>query len=102
MTAPGNYHLLLALALGILISSGYAVGRIHQWHKDGQERDDAYRRGYEAASVSIFSTMSSENPGTQSSLRHRSRPVRGTVTMATSADRPMVYPRRAERVRAGI
>jgi len=58
MTAPGNYLLLLVLTLSILLSSAYAVGRIHQWNKHGLERDEAYRLGYEKASLSIITMMS--------------------------------------------
>jgi hypothetical protein len=103
MIAPGNYHLYLALTLGILISSGYAVGRIHQWHKDGRERDEAYRRGYETASLSVLSTMVRENPAgspptAHTVPRHHGRHVRSS---AASADRPKAYPRRTERLRTG-
>jgi hypothetical protein len=100
MIAPGNYHLFLALTLGILISSGYAVGRIHQWHKDGRERDEAYRRGYETASLSVLSTMVREGPAdgpdapaAHSGSAHHGRHVRSGA--------PRSYPRRSERLRTG-
>lgn len=57
MTAPGNNLLLLVLTLSVLVSSAYAVGRIHQWHKYGLERDEAYRLGYDKASLSIIELM---------------------------------------------
>jgi hypothetical protein len=62
MTAPGNDLLYLVLVLGIVISSAYAVGRIHQWHRHGLERDEAYRSGYEKASQAIIGMMNSR-PG---------------------------------------
>ncbi|MEV4277032.1 hypothetical protein [Actinoplanes xinjiangensis] len=57
MTAPGNYLLYLLLTLAIVMSTGYAVGRIHQWHRHGVERDRAYRTGYDEASRSIMRLM---------------------------------------------
>jgi hypothetical protein len=57
MTAPGNGPLFLALTLSILMSSAYAIGRIHQWHRHGLARDEAYRRGYDRASMSILTMM---------------------------------------------
>lgn len=54
MTAPGNDALLIILALAFVIASGYASGRIHQWYRHGQERDRAYREGYDHASHSLF------------------------------------------------
>ena len=57
MIAPGNEMVILTLALAFLLSSAYAFGRIHQWHKRGLERDEAYRTGYDNASRSIISMM---------------------------------------------
>jgi hypothetical protein len=57
MTAPGNYLLYFLLTLAIVMSTGYAVGRIHQWHRHGMERDEAYRTGYDEASRSIMRLM---------------------------------------------
>ena len=57
MTAPGNGILYFLLTLGIVVSSGYSVGRIHQWHRHGLERDAAYRTGYDQASRSIIDMM---------------------------------------------
>jgi hypothetical protein len=63
MTAPGNSPLFIALTLSILMSGAYALGRIHQWRKHGLERDEAYRRGYDRASLSILSTMTTRPGG---------------------------------------
>jgi hypothetical protein len=65
MTAPGNDPLFFALALSLFMSSAYALGRIHQWHKHGLERDDAYRRGYDLASLSILTTLTRQRPQLQ-------------------------------------
>jgi hypothetical protein len=63
MTAPGNNPLFLALTLSFLMSGAYALGRIHQWRKHGLERDEAYRRGYDRASLSILSIMTRRGAG---------------------------------------
>lgn len=81
MTAPGNDPLFLALTLSLLMSSAYALGRIHQWHKHGLERDEAYRRGYDKASMSILSMMTRRAPA-------------GAAALA--AERPQFYPSRIE------
>ncbi|MEU4239177.1 hypothetical protein [Actinoplanes sp. NPDC026619] len=107
MTAPGNYLLYITLTLGILVSSGYALGRIHQWHKDGLERDEAYRRGYDKASSSILSMIMKEGAADAeqsatgiSSVAHTRARFRGRHAQgqAASSDRSVLYPRREERV----
>ncbi|MDY7088756.1 MAG: hypothetical protein SYR96_27080 [Actinomycetota bacterium] len=65
MIAPGNESVVLTLALGFLLSSAYAFGRIHQWHKRGLERDQAYRTGYDSASQSIITMMTRRHAGTR-------------------------------------
>jgi hypothetical protein len=62
MTAPGNDILFLVLTLSVLLSSAYAVGRIHQWHKYGLQRDEAYRIGYDKASRTIIGMMIDRHP----------------------------------------
>jgi hypothetical protein len=54
MIAPGNGLIQIFFAVAFVIASGYALGRIHQWYRDGPERDDAYRTGYDCASVRMF------------------------------------------------
>jgi hypothetical protein len=54
MIAPGNGLIQIFFAVAFVIASGYALGRIHQWYRDGPERDDAYRSGYDCASVRMF------------------------------------------------
>jgi hypothetical protein len=79
MTAPGNDPLFLALTLMLLMSSAYALGRIHQWHKHGLERDEAYRRGYDKASLSILTMMNRQSPagaGRYSADRMQRSPLR--------------------------
>lgn len=55
MTAPGNSTLLLTLLAAFLACTGYAGGRLHQWYRMGQDRDEAYRDGYDTATRSVFS-----------------------------------------------
>ncbi|MFI5932961.1 hypothetical protein [Actinoplanes sp. NPDC051494] len=54
MTVPGNSIIQAVFALAFVIASGYAAGRIHQWYKQGLDRDEAYRTGYDRASHSMF------------------------------------------------
>jgi hypothetical protein len=55
MTAPGNSAVLFVLLAAFLTCTGYAAGRLHQWYRIGQERDEAYRDGYDTATRSVFS-----------------------------------------------
>jgi hypothetical protein len=55
MTAPGNSVVLILLLAAFLACTGYAGGRLHQWYRMGQERDEAYRDGYDTATRSVFS-----------------------------------------------
>jgi hypothetical protein len=50
MIAPGNALIQALFAIAFVIASGYALGRIHQWYRDGVARDEAYRSGYDRAS----------------------------------------------------
>ncbi|GAA3343253.1 hypothetical protein GCM10020358_81280 [Amorphoplanes nipponensis] len=54
MVAPGNALIQVVFAIAFIVASGYALGRIHQWYRDGTERDEAYRSGYDRASDSMF------------------------------------------------
>ena len=55
MTAPGNSVVLLILLGSFVASTGYAAGRLHQWYRMDQERDEAYRVGYDMATRNVFS-----------------------------------------------
>ena len=55
MTAPGNSVVLLILLASFVGSTGYAAGRLHQWYRMDQERDEAYRVGYDMATRNVFS-----------------------------------------------
>jgi hypothetical protein len=54
MTAPANHYLTTLLSLALVCSACYAGGRLHQWYRQGFERDDAYRTGYDQASHTLF------------------------------------------------
>lgn len=93
MTAPGNDVLLLTLTVSILLSSAYAIGRIHQCRRYGIERDEAYRLGYDKASLSVLALMA--NPakadpelGTHSRRRGRGRHARRLRMVNRSSVRP--------------
>jgi hypothetical protein len=55
MNAAAHEALLITLLTGLSAGSGYAAGRLHQWHRTGVQRDEAYRDGYDAATRSVFS-----------------------------------------------
>ncbi len=55
MSAPGNSVILLVL-LGLFLGcAGYALGRLHERRMSGEEREEAYRDGYDHAARSVFS-----------------------------------------------
>ena len=54
MTAPGNTILIVVLFALLVACTAYASGRLHQWYRTGQERDEAYRDGYDTATRSVF------------------------------------------------
>src|SRR5690349_4148608 len=102
MTAPGNYLVYFLLTLAIVISTGYAVGRIHQWHRHGVERDEAYRIGYDEASRSIMKMMGDPNragqPLSASTARLAAGPYAHRETDTTHSPRNPVNQRRAYQV----
>ncbi|HEY0531400.1 MAG TPA: hypothetical protein VGD29_07365 [Actinoplanes sp.] len=55
MSAPGNSILIIALIALFVACCGYAAGRIHQRRQTGDDREAAYRDGYEKGSHSVFS-----------------------------------------------
>src|SRR3954454_1438536 len=54
MTA-GSLPLILILLALVVAATGYSVGRLHQWWRAGEDRDEAYREGYDSATRSAFS-----------------------------------------------
>lgn len=56
----------VALAVGIVIFTAYAAGRVHQWYRHGFEREVAYREGYNEASHALFHLAIRTLPGTSS------------------------------------
>ncbi|HWS38468.1 MAG TPA: hypothetical protein VN408_37740 [Actinoplanes sp.] len=79
MTAPGNGILYFILTLGIVVTSGYAIGRIHQWHRHGLDRDEAYRNGYDKACRSIIDMMAARKATLTTSMPVNPPHVRRTV-----------------------
>ncbi|SDT78597.1 hypothetical protein [Actinoplanes derwentensis] len=55
MTAPGDTILVIILAAALMACCGYATGRLHQRRQSGADRATAYKRGYDAATRSVFS-----------------------------------------------
>ncbi|HWS38770.1 MAG TPA: hypothetical protein VN408_39285 [Actinoplanes sp.] len=55
MTAPGDTILVIILAAALMACFGYTAGRLHQRRQGGADRATAYKRGYDAATRSVFS-----------------------------------------------
>ena len=55
MSAPGNSALIFTLLALFVACSGYAAGRVHQRNRTDEDREEAYRHGYDTASRSVFS-----------------------------------------------
>ncbi|GAB1694378.1 hypothetical protein [Krasilnikovia sp. M28-CT-15] len=105
MTASGNDLAQIGLAFGLIILSGYVVGRVHQWYRTGLQRDGAYRAGYDHASRSMFDMAVRARPVAPAaparaaalpSVRHAARPV-GLGRRRIVAHRPTVPDRRRRR-----
>lgn len=45
--------------LTLLLLCSYTCGRLHQWHRQGRQRDRAYRGGYDQATRSVL-TMAAD------------------------------------------
>jgi hypothetical protein len=54
MTATQSAVLQIILAVMIAILCAYSGGRVHQWYRQVQERDTAYREGYAQASRTLL------------------------------------------------
>lgn len=52
---PLNDWLSWTFAILLLIATCYAAGRLHQWFRQGLERDHAFQTGYDKATKSLFS-----------------------------------------------
>ena len=60
----------LVLSLGIVMAGAYAMGRIHQWYRYGVEREEAYRSGYDKASLSLMGLMMTQPPRQRAATEH--------------------------------
>lgn len=75
------------LAVVMVASLCYAGGRIHQFYRQGMDRDLAFRQGYNEATKSLFSlaTRTSkamiEAPGLLDSTRTQPAVVRGAASV---------------------
>jgi len=86
MTAPGDSVLLLILFAVLLACCGYAAGRAHQRYLTSQDREDAYRDGYETGTRSVFSTAV-RMLGPRRPVR-ASAPVQGPEPAASAEEQP--------------
>ena len=76
MSAPGNSAVLVTLLAVLIICTGYAAGRLHQWYRAAADRDEAYQEGYDTGARSTFSMAARiAGPGRAAAIR-ASAPVR--------------------------
>lgn len=54
MNPPENTFMQAFFVLVFALCTAYAAGRMHQWYKQGFERDQAWRSGYDSATRSLF------------------------------------------------
>lgn len=54
MTSPDSQIINVVFGIVLLMSVMYATGRLHQWYRQGHERDQAFRDGYDKATESLF------------------------------------------------
>ena len=96
MTAPGNSVVLFVLLAAFLACTGYAAGRLHQWYRTGQDRDEAYRDGYDTATRSVFS-MAARIIGPR---RSEKAAIRASAAVRPSPSPPAAAPDRHDNARA--
>src|SRR4051794_26200216 len=77
MTA-GSLPLILILLALVVAATDYSVGRLHQWWRAGEDRDEAYREGYDSATRSAFSVAARM-------IGSRRPPARGSAVVRTAA-----------------
>jgi hypothetical protein len=54
VTSPDSQIFTIIFGITLLASIMYASGRVHQWYRQGLDRDDAFRDGYDRATRSLF------------------------------------------------
>lgn len=72
MTAPGNDILVGTFALMFALTAAYACGRLHAWYRQTNEREEAFQRGYDKATHSMYRLNMSKPAAT----------VRGSISVA--------------------
>lgn len=76
MNAPGDSALIFSLLAVFVACTGYAAGRLHQRWQAAQDREEAYRDGYESGTSSVFSTAVR--------MLGPKRPARGAAPVSTT------------------
>lgn len=79
MTSPDSSFINVVFGIVLLMSVMYATGRLHQWLRQGAERDNAFREGYDKATESLFTVA------TRTSRRLQSIEAPASVTEITDA-----------------
>lgn len=88
-SAPGNVYLQTLFLIAFIMTTAYACGRLHQWYRQGTDRDTAFREGYDRATHSLFrlATGAARTRPTERATR-ASTAVRATATVTAITDAP--------------
>lgn len=78
MTPPENSIAVGLCGVLTVLAVAYACGRLQQWYRQGAEREDAFKRGYDLASQSLFH-IATRAPSTIT--RAAGEPARATASL---------------------
>ena len=73
MTTAGQVTVQISLAVLLVVVVAYAAGRVHQWYRRTDERDLAYREGYDQASATLFPLAVRKPAGKRGTVVQRGR-----------------------------
>lgn len=87
-TSPGNNYVLTLLGFLLIVTAAYAAGRLHQRLRTAEDRDDAYRDGYDQATQSMWALAARPVAPAAHPAPLEERPARGRhhVNQATTRE----------------
>lgn len=80
MTSPDSSYINILFGIALLMSVMYASGRLHQWFRQAQDRDQAFRDGYNQATESLFTVATRAATAV--------KPVAATATVTAISNAP--------------
>ncbi len=98
MTSLSHDLLGPGLATVLLVFMTYLAGRVHQYFKQTEEREEAYRDGYNMATRSLFglATRVAANPGTRRAVQAQAKPMVGYASVPDNQRHPLPARHRAQ------